>query len=165
MSKTTKQEMNLTFQRVAALCGLRLSLYTTAALLAVSFFILVATEYRTASPLYILLFLAVGPSLLHTMLFSSQHSEKKKRENHLAFPLFCEKYRYSYTFYKAMNLAYLFVFILLAAWHISYIGSAGYPSLITVLPMGTAALSLVVRLFGTLGYRFYFHHFPFRAIH
>jgi hypothetical protein len=50
-----KATINYTFQRVAALCGLRLSYYLTAALLALSFLFLAIAEQRNASPLYILL--------------------------------------------------------------------------------------------------------------
>ena len=161
---TNEQQMNYTFQRVASLCGLRLSFYVTAALLAATFFILVFTTYRTASPLYILLTLALMPSLLRSMLFSGT-TEKEKRENTLAFPLFCKKYRYDSASYKAMNLAYLLIFILLAAWHVSYRNFSGDPVYLTALPMGTAVISLLTRLLGTLGYRIYFHRFPLKAMH
>ena len=166
MNKTFEQQhMNLTFRQVSALCGLRLSFYVTAAVLAVSFLCLVPGTYRTASPLYILLFLAVAPSLLQAMLFPATDKKTTKRENSLAFPLFCKKYRYHPDTHKSMNLAYLLAFVLLAAWHISYRSHNGYPSLVTKLPIGIAALSLLVRLLGTWGYRFYFHRFPLKAMH
>ena len=155
--------MNYTFQRVAALCGLRLSYYVTAALLGLSFLGLVVTDYKTPSPLYILLSLAVLPSLLEAMFFSGQKAEK--RENDLSFPLFCKKYRYSSIRYKSMNLAYLLLFILLTAWHISYATSTDLPDFVTHLPVLTAALSLLTRLFGIISYRIYFHFFPLKAMH
>lgn len=156
--------INYTFQRVAALCGLRLSYYLTAALLGFSFLFLAIIEHRSASPLYILLSLALLPSLLKSMLFPADKPQTQKRENTLAFPLFCKKYRYDYPSYKAMNLAYLLTFVLLAAWHISYSQSTDLPTHVTLLPMGIAVLSLLTRLFGTLGYLFYFHFFPEKAM-
>ncbi|MBR2221601.1 MAG: hypothetical protein IJ972_01235, partial [Campylobacter sp.] len=81
--------MNYTFSRVASFCGLRLSYYSTATLLAAIFLVLALTGYRTATPLYILLSIAVLPSVFEAMLFSKQ---TEKRENALAFPLFCKKY-------------------------------------------------------------------------
>ena len=53
--------MNHTFSRVAAFCGLSLSYYITAALLAPAFVVLALTGYRSATPLYILLAMAVSP--------------------------------------------------------------------------------------------------------
>lgn len=154
--------MNHIFQRVAALCGLRLSYYVTAALLAGSFFFLVVTDYRTASPLYILLCLAVLPSLMDAIFFSNQ--KNKKREKQSSFPLFCQKYRYSEIRYNSMNLAYFLLFILLAAWHISYATTTDIPMYVTLLPSLTAILSLITRFLGMLGYRFYFRFFPFKAM-
>lgn len=154
--------MNHTFWRVAAFCGLRLSYYMTTAMLAIAFFVLALTEYKTASPLYILLTLAVLPSLLKAMFFSN--SKKEKRENDLAFPLFCKKYHYDLVMYKSMNLAYLLLFILFAAWHISYVLAPEAPDLVTLLPSGIAALSLLSRLLGAIGYRLYFHLFPLKAM-
>lgn len=153
--------MNYTFSRVAALCGLRLSYYVTAALLAFSFLVLVVTDYRTASPLYILLSLAVLPSLLKAMLFSKE----TKRENALTFPLFCQKYHYNASTYKAMNLSYLLILILFVAWHFSYHLGTDTPKLLTQLPFLLAAVSLLIRLLGVIGYRLYFHLFPLKAMH
>lgn len=155
--------MNYTFGRVAALCGLRLSYYITAALLAVSFLGLATTEYRTASPLYILLSLALLPTLLKAMLFSGK--QKEKRENELTFPLFCKKYRYDAAMYQAMNLAHLLLVVLFAAWHLSYRLSTDTPALVTSLPTAIAAISLLSRLLGVIGYRLYFHLFPLKAMH
>lgn len=155
--------MNYTFGRVAAFCGLRLSYYTTAAALGFVFLALVPTEYRTASPLYILLALAVLPSVIRAMFFSSQ--QEKKRENNLAFPLFCKKYHYNFVMQKSMNLAYLLLFVLFAAWHISYSLNENYPAIITALPTLLAAISLLVRIVGVIGYRLYFHLFPLKAMH
>ena len=154
--------MNYTFARVASFCGLRLSYYSTAALIFISFLALAATEYRSASPLYILLTMAVLPAISEALFFSNQKT--KKRENDLAFPLFCKKYRYDANSHKAMNLAYFLLFLLFAAWHISYALSTGFPLLIRILPTATAFLSLVTRLLGTLLYRLYFLLFPFKAM-
>lgn len=156
--------INYTFQRVAALCGLRLSYYVTAAALIFSFLFLTLLEYRTGSPLYILLFLALLPSLVHTILFSSEKQKNEKRENSLSFPLFCKKYRYQSSFHQAMKIAYFFIFLLLAAWHISCSSDTELPELLRMLPAGIAALSLITRVFGTIGYRIYFHTFPFKAM-
>jgi len=153
--------MNYTFSRVAAHCGLRLSYYTTALLIAITFLVLVFTEYKTASPLYILLCLAVLPSLLKAILFSKE----TKRENALTFPLFCQKYHYNTELYRAMNLSYFLILILLVAWRFSYTLSANSPELIAHLPELIAAVSLLVRLLGVIGYRLYFHLFPLKAMH
>lgn len=155
--------MNYTFHRVAAFCGLRLSYYITAALLAISFLGLALTDYRTASPLYILLTLAVMPGLLKAMFFSGKKEEK--REKALAFPLFCEKYRYNLISYKSMNLAYLLLFILLAAWQVSYRLVEDFPAIVTSLPILVAAASLISRIFASIGYRLYFQLFPLKAMH
>ncbi len=161
---TNDSLMRYTFQRVAAQCGLRLAYYMTAAMLAIEFLLLTVTKYRTASPLYILLVLAVLPSLLHSMLFSPEKQKNTKRENALPFPLFCKKYRYNASFHNAMNLTYFLLFLLLVAWHFSYSLTPGAPMLIRMLPAGTAFLSLLARLLGTLGYRLYFDLFPLKAM-
>lgn len=156
--------MNYTFSRVAAHCGLRLSYYITAALLAIAFVGLALTEsYRTTSPLYILLTMAVMPAVLKSMFFSAKKEEK--RENALAFPLFCEKFHYDVVSYKAMNIAYLLLFLLLAAWQLSYRINEGAPDLVSSLPALLAAASLLVRILGFIGYRLYFHLFPLEAMH
>lgn len=153
--------MNYTFSRVAAHCGLRLSYYTTASLVAISFFALVFTEYRSTSPLYILLCLAVLPSLLKTMLFSKE----TKRENALTFPLFCQKYHYNAEMYKAMNLSYFLILLLIIAWRFSYTLSPNSPEVISLIPSLLAVISLLIRLLGAIGYRLYFHLFPLKAMH
>lgn len=154
--------MNYTFHRVASFCGLRLSYYLTAALLATAFFILVPTDYKTASPLYILLSLAVMPSIIKSIFFSTSQTEK--RENDLSFPLFCKKYHYDFAMYKSMNIAYLLLFVLLAAWHISYSSGDGIPVLITLLPALIATISLFSRILGVVGYRLFFRFFPLKAM-
>jgi len=154
--------MNDTFRRVAAQCGLRLSYYTTAALLALGFFILVPTAYRSASPLYILLAMALFPSLAEAVFFSSK--TEKKRESALAYPLFCKKYRYNYTSYRCMNISYPAVFIFLSAWHISYASHTGIPAIIRLLPALLGGISLLTRILGVAGYLIYFRCFPLRAM-
>lgn len=157
--------MNYTFQRVAAFCGLRLSYYSTSALLTLIFLVLMFTEYRTYSPLYILLLLAVLPSVLKAMFFSNtKHSKTEKRENASAFPLFCKKYHYNAVQYKAMNLAYFLMFLLFAAWHISYSRVNTAPAAIAALPALLSAISLLIRILGIIGYRLYFHFFPLKAM-
>ena len=155
--------MNYTFARVASFCGLRLSYYSTAALIFISFLALAATEYRSASPLYILLTMAVLPAITEGLFFSNQKA--KKRENDLAFPLFCKKYHYNEIKFKSMNIAYLLLFILLAAWHISYADDTTTPAFIRTLPAILAVTALLLRVLVTLGYRLYFHFFPLRAMH
>ncbi len=152
--------MNYTFSQVASHCGLRLSYYTTAALVAITFLVLVFAEHTTVSPLYILLCMAVLPSLLKAMFFSKE----TKRENELAFPLFRKKYRYNTENHKAMNLAYLLTLLLFAAWHISYLPHPETPTLIRLLPSLSASISLFLRLIAVIGYRIYFHLFPLKAM-
>lgn len=154
--------MNYTFGRVAAFCGLRLSYYSTAALLAITFLLLSLTEYRNPTPLYILLMLAVLPSLLKAMFFSGKALQKK--ESHLEYPLFCKKYGYDGKLHNSMNLAYVLLFILFAAWHISYWPVEDIPNPVTALPSLIASLSLLIRIFGNIGYRLYFHFFPLQAM-
>ena len=150
--------MNNTFRQVAALCGLRLSYYTMAVLLSVSFLCLVVTEYRTPSPLYILLALATLPSLMKSIFFT------KKEEKPLTFPLFCKKYRYSSRQYHAMSIAYLLLFVLLAAWHISYGNADTLPVPVSILQSLIAGISLTIRILGVIGYQVYFHLFPLKSM-
>lgn len=153
--------MNYTFSRVAAFCGLRFSYYSTAALLAIVFLALALTGYRTATPIYILLTMAVLPSIAET-LFYSKH--KEKRENNLSFPLFSKKYHYSHCKFSAMKTAYLLLFVLFAAWHISYTGHTTVPAFIRIVPTILAATSLLLRILATLGFRLYFRLFPVEAM-
>ena len=153
--------MNYTIHRVAAFCGLRLSYYFSAILLGMSFLLLAFTDFKTASPLYILLTMAVLPSVVKAMFYSSPKAEK--RENAAAFPLFCKKYKYDAINYKAMNIAYLLLFVLLAAWQISYSRSSS-ATFADRLPALIAACSLLTRILGVLGYRLYFRLFPLKAM-
>ena len=157
--------MNYTFSRVAAFCGLRLSYYSTAALLTLIFLLLALTEYRTATPLYILLTMAVLPSIIEAMFFSSH---KEKREN-LEFPLFRKKYNYNQIKFSSMKIAYVLLFVLLAAWHISYINYTTNDTITSLfipkLPSVLAITALLLRILGTLGYRLYFRLFPVKAMH
>ena len=154
--------MNNTFFRVASLCGLRLSYYITAGLLTLTFLVLVPTNYRTASPLYILLMLAVLPSLMKALFFDKQTNTKNEVLSD--YPLFCQKYRYNTVQYKSMNIAYPLIFILLAAWHISYFSLPDRQSFIMLIPSLIAGFSLLIRILGTLGYRLYFYLFPLKAM-
>lgn len=154
--------MNYTFTRVAAFCGLRLSYYITAILLTITFFALVLTDYRTPSPLYILLTMAVLPSVTKALFFSS--TQKEKRENATTFPLFCKKYNYTSVLYKTMNISYVLLFLLLAAWMLSYSQSTA-PAFIRRLPALITGCSLLTRFLGAIGYRLYFHIFPLKAMH
>ena len=154
--------MNDTFRKVASLCGLRLSYYVTAALLTIAFLCLIPTAYRTASPLYILLSLAVLPSVVKAMFFSNKTA--KKKEHALAYPLFCKKYHYDYFTYQSISVSYLLLFILFAAWHISYLSQADIPALLRNLPLLLGSSSLVIRIFAVLGYRLYFRFFPLHAM-
>ena len=154
--------MNYTFSRVAAYCGLRLSYYSTAALLSCIFIILALTEDRTPTPLYILFTMAVLPSIIEAMFFSNY---KEKRENALSFPLFCKKYKYNQIKFSSMKIAYMLLFVLLGAWHISYTNYAVTSVFIPKLPSILAVTALLLRILGTLGYRLYFQFFPFKAMH
>lgn len=154
--------MNNTFRRVAALCGLRTSYYVTAALLAIAFLALIPTAYRTASPIYILFSLALLPPLMKAMFFSSEKSQK--REPAMAYPLFCKKFHYNYITYQSMSASYLLLFVLLAAWHISYTLVTEVPDFIGRIPMLLGSISLLTRILSVLGYRLYFRFFPLRAM-
>ena len=155
--------MNHIFGRVAAHCGLRLSYYITIALLCISFFILVMTSYRTPSPLYILLVAVVAPSVIKSMLTGNH--KQQKRENAVAFPLFCKKYKYDAVLYQSMNISYLLLFILFAAWQVSYSSSINLPVLVCRLPALLVLISFCTRILGTVGYRLYFRLFPLKAMH
>ncbi len=154
--------MNNTFRKVASLCGLRLSYYTTAALLAIAFLSLIPTMYRTPSPLYILLSLAVLPSVVKALFFSAP--KNKKKEYTLAYPLFCKKYHYDFITYRSLRISYLLIFVLFAAWHISYVTSPDTPAIIRCLPALLGSVSLLVQIFAIWGYRLYFHFFPLHAM-
>lgn len=154
--------MNNTFRKVASFCGLRLSYYATAALLAISFLLLIPTAYRTASPLYILLSLAVLPSLIKAMFFSAHNQQKRAHAS--AYPLFCKKYHYDYTACQAMNVSYLLLFVLFAAWQISYASQADIPVILQNLPILIGSISLLIRIGAVSGYLLYFRFFPLRAM-
>jgi len=154
--------MNNTFRKVASFCGLRLSYYTTAALLAITFLVLIPTAYISASPLYILLSLAILPSAVKAMFFSSE--KYKKKEYALAYPLFCKKYHYTFITYQSMQISHLLLFVLFAAWHISYASQTDAPAFIQSLPLLLGSSSLLTRIFATVGYWLYFRLFPIRAM-
>jgi len=154
--------MNNTFRKVASFCGLRLSYYTTAALLAITFLVLIPTAYISASPLYILLSLAILPSAVKAMFFSSE--KYKKKEYALAYPLFCKKYRYDFIACQSMSVSYLLLFVLFAAWHISCASQTDIPALLQNLPLLLAGSSLLIRILAVLGYRLYFRFFPLHAM-
>jgi hypothetical protein len=121
------------------------------------------TSYRTPSPLYILLVALVAPSIVKALLHGTK--KQQKRENTVAFPLFCKKYKYDAVLYQSMNISYLLLFILFAAWQLSYSHSKNLPALIYRLPALLAAASLCIRILGTVGYRLYFRLFPVKAMH
>lgn len=153
--------MQHTFRLVAAFCGLRLSYYATAILLTLAFLALLLTDYRTATPLYILLALALLPGILKTILFS----DNQKRGNDMPFPLFCKKYHYDFFYSRSMNISCLLLYVLFAAWQISYRSTEGFPVFVTQLPLWIAAASLLLRIIFTLGYYLYFCFFPVKAMH
>ena len=154
--------MNQTFRKVAFSCGLRFSYYTTAVLLLITFLCLIPTSYRTPSPLYILLSLAVLPSVIKAMFFSERNA--KKKEHAPAYPLFCKKHHYDNISYRSMSISYLLLFVLFAAWHISYISHTNLPAILRNLPVLLGMVSLLVRIFAALGYLLYFHFFPLHAM-
>lgn len=160
--KTT--EMHALFRQVAAFCGLRLSYYLTEAIVAILFFMLVLTENRTVSPLYIVLSALVMPSIIKAMLFpEEQKKQKKKKESSSPLPLFCKKYRYDATMHTSFRIAYLILFIMLLAWRVSYLNSQK-PDWIILLPIWTGGISLILRLGISMGYQIYFRHFPMKAM-
>lgn len=158
---TNLNDKNYIFQKVAALCGLRISLYITLVLLIISFLGLIFTGYRTASPLYILIFGAILPEWIQMVVFPESD---KKKENRLPFPLFCQKYHYTTKRHKSMNLACFVLFLMLGAWHISYINNTSLPTIVTKLPSLIAIINLVTRLFTTVAYQIYFTYFPLKAM-
>ena len=158
---TNSNDKNYIFRKVAALCGLRISLYITLVLLTISFLGLIFSGYRTTSPLYILIFGAILPEWIQMVVFPDSD---KKKEPKLPFPLFCKKYHYSLKRHKAMNLACLIVFIMLGAWHISYWNNTSLPAFVTALPSLIAIINLVTRLLITIAYHIYFTYFPLKAM-
>lgn len=154
--------MNNTFCKVASFCGLRFSYYATAAMLTVIFLTLIVTGYISASPLYILLTMAVLPSVIKALFFSPD--KKKKKEYALAYPLFCKKYHYNTIAYRSMNISYLLTFVLIAAWHIACVSQIGLPAIVRNLPFLLGGCSLLLRILAVLYYRLYFHFFPLRAM-
>ena len=149
------------FQKVATLCGLRISLYITIALLILSFLILNFSGYRTASPFYITVFAAILPEWIHMVVFPENNNTKEKK---LPFPLFCKKYRYTTRYHKAMNLASIVLFLMLGAWHIAYYNNNTLPTIVMIVPISIAIINLVTRLFTTIIYQIYFIYFPLKAM-
>ena len=160
----TNNSKNYIFQKVAALCGLRISHYITLVLLILSFLILTFTGYRTASPFYIIVFATILPEWIQMVVFPKDNNKKEKREPKLPFPLFCQKYRYTIRYHKAMNLANIILFLMLGAWHISYYNNTTLPTIVTILPISIALINLITRLLTTIIYQIYFTYFPFKAM-
>ena len=154
--------MNTTLGRVAAHCGLRIAYYSAAALLGVSFLFLAYTKYRTESPLYILIVLAVMPSFFKSLLVNTSGKNKEKDVSQL--PLFCKKYKYDYVSYRSMNISFFLLFILLAAWQFSYSSDGTVPACIRFLPCLTSVLCLLIRIISGICYRLYFTLFPLKAM-
>lgn len=160
----TKTSNNYIFQKVATLCGLRISLYITITLLIVSFLVLNFSGYRTASPFYILVFAAILPEWIQMVVFPESNNKKEKREPNLPFPLFRKKYRYTIRYHKAMNLAHIVLFLMLGAWHISYYNNNTLPTIVMIVPMSIAIINLITRLLTTIIYQIYFIYFPLKAM-
>ena len=162
--KNTNNSNHYIFQKVAALCGLRISLYITIVLLILSFLVLNFSGYRTASPFYIIIFAAILPEWIQMVVFPEPDNKKEKRENKLPFPLFCKKYRYTIRYHKAMNLTNIILFLMLGAWHISYHNTNTLPTLVTIIPLSIAIINLLTRLLTNIIYQFYFTYFPLKAM-
>ena len=160
----TNSSKNYIFRKVAALCGLRISLYITLVLLILSFLVLNFTGYRTASPFYIIVFATILPEWIQMVVFPEPDNKKEKRENKLPFPLFCKKYRYTIRYHKAMNLTNIILFLMLGAWHISYHNTNTLPTLVTIIPLSIAIINLLTRLLTNIIYQFYFTYFPLKAM-
>lgn len=160
----TNNSNHYIFRKVASLCGLRISLYITIALLIISFLTLNLTGYRTASPFYIIVFATILPEWIQMVVFPESDNKKKKREPRLPFPLFCEKYRYTIRYHKAMNLSNFILFLMLAAWHISYHMNTTLPTIITIIPISIAIINFVTRLLISIIYQIYFTYFPLSAM-
>ncbi|MGN0505270.1 MAG: hypothetical protein ACI4FZ_01840 [Lachnospiraceae bacterium] len=166
-ANTDIKKMELLFHRVAAYRGLILSGYVLSCLLALSFLVLVFTEYKTPAPLYLLFLYSVLPYLLRTLLTQSSNGTHQKKEETVCdiFPLFCQKYHYSALRHTAAGISYLIAFFLLCAWSFSYVLHPGKPVLVSRIPICIAAVSLLVRLSCTVCYRIYFRRNPLRAMH
>lgn len=166
MSKEqTARKMELLFHRVAAYRALVLSGYVLSASLALSYLILLFTEYKTPSPLYLLFLYSILPHLMRALLGQSVSPGQKKEDamNHM-FPLFCKKYHYSERNHQAANISYLIIFLLLCTWRYSYVLHPGSPSTVAGIPVIIAAGSLLIRILLSAGYRFYFCKNPIRAM-
>ena len=157
MSKKQNKK-NYIFRKVAELCGLRISRYVTLALLTISFLGLIFAGYRSASPLYILVFTTILPEWIQMVVFPNLEKEK------YPFPLFCKKYHYTTKYHKSMNLSAFILFLMLGAWHISYHNSTSLPTFVTMLPSLIAIINIVTRLFTTITYQIYFTYFPLQAM-
>mgnify|MGYP003309528693 CR=1 FL=1 len=75
--KDTNNSNHYIFQKVATLCGLRISLYITIALLILSFLVLNFSGYRTASPFYITVFAAILPEWIQMVVFPENNNKKE----------------------------------------------------------------------------------------
>lgn len=162
-----QHEMNFLFRRVAAYRGLVLSGYIIALLLAAAYLGLILTDYKTPSPLYLLFFSSVLPYLIRTLLEQKEEQRrflKKEEQAQPLFPLFCKKYKFSSLRLTAASISYLIIFILLAAWRFSYVQIPDCPGFISSIPVFIAITGLCTRILFTLGYRYYFTHFPLRAM-
>lgn len=162
--KNTNNSNHYIFQKVAALCGLRISLYITIALLILSFLVLNFTGYRTASPFYITVFAAILPEWIQMVVFPEDNNKKEKREPKLPFPLFCQKYRYTTRYHKSMNLTSIVLFLMLGAWHLSYHLNNTLPAIITMIPLSIAIINMITRLLTIIVYQIYFIYFPLKAM-
>ena len=141
--------------QIAAFCGVRTALRVTAGITCAWFLFLFFHDYRTPTPLYIMLTCMVLPSLIQGAAFSND-TQKKEKEKKLPLPLFRKKYGYDSAKHFCLRLSHTVVILMFAAWHISF--RASDTSVYSAFPLVAAAGSLLVRIGVTVYYRFYFNY-------
>ena len=110
------------------------------------------------SPLYILLFLNILPSILK---YAIQDYSQKYR-NRLVIAISTEepfklenlrtKYKYSKQVYISNSISYLIAIFLICLWQINY-NNTGIDSAISILPISILSLGLMLRFLSVLLYR------------
>lgn len=159
MGSTDNTQVKSVILRVASFCGLRLSVFSGALLLFVFAFLLVITGNRSASPMYILVAIAVFPYLLRITFFKN-----KETEGSLPLPLFRQKHKYTAEKNTTMNLAFFLLVFLLTVWQYSYSKNTGAPPWVTFVPLAILVAVLLCRILATVIYRIYFHFSVLRTM-
>ena len=110
------------------------------------------------SPLYILLFLNILPSIIKYAI----HDYSNKNRNHFITAISAEKpfklenlkakYKYSKLVYISNSISYLLAIFLLCLWQINY-SNTEIDSIISILPLSILAAGLMSRFLGLFFYR------------